>query len=532
MQHVFARAARCAVFSGVLACALGASMAGQLLAQGPDASPQPFIKLVDTSTEPNYFHPSVDRNMILNRSERNSRRFTVMNICKGSEPMQGNEDLFDNWFIRYYYPAMSDPAELGNISKMRTELMRDYFSKIKNDVTGLQIRNRLNERTLNYLSKFVQNRLHPAVRYNAMLIIGDLDSRGPELFGTPSPAEPSNDALEFMLSELVSPTQIDAVRVAALIGIRRHAELNRYRPAARRWDDGTLRRVGEPIMNIASQEKPPASRTEEGHEWMRRLAVEILGELGATRPAGPITAVIGKIISDVNAPLSLRCAAAQAQGKILIPVPLGSSPDVAARQLARVGADAITSEMQTLKPYVDGLPRTGPGRETPNRRGGGNLLIGGGNGGADPGTEIAVEMDPHLAATQRRALHRLRCLQDALSGVQEERGLAAAAKNADNRQVVEEVIRAVEAALGEIETAPPGDPVAYAEGSRFLDSLAGLRESLLDLAPKKETASPAADGPIIDEGPATGPEVGPATGPEVGPEVGPAAGPEPGPASP
>jgi hypothetical protein len=206
-------------------------------AQAP-AAPAEYLKLVDTTIKPPYFHNTVERSMFESRSARGQRKNLVQGICGGTKPFAENQIEFDVWFLKYYYPMMTDPALLtaeeeqlqgDNLGKVRRELMRDYFNRIKNDPAGLAIRGHLNDLTLKYLKKFVTLNLHPAVRYNAMLIIGDLDYKTYETTGGLRPADPMPEALEVLEGELVSPVQIDAVRVAAMIGLARHAELNRNR---------------------------------------------------------------------------------------------------------------------------------------------------------------------------------------------------------------------------------------------------------------------------------------------------------------
>ena len=63
---------------------------------------------------------------------------------------------------------------------------------------------------------------HPAARYNAMLIVGELNDKEAVKGGSsPTAPEPSAQALIAMLKELDSPTQIDPVRVACLINYGR-----------------------------------------------------------------------------------------------------------------------------------------------------------------------------------------------------------------------------------------------------------------------------------------------------------------------
>ena len=253
---------------------------------------------------------------------------------------------------------MTHPNELGNIAEMRQELMKKYFSGIKNETGAQEVRDRLNDLTLSYMWGLCGTKLgtfHPAVRYNAMLIIGDLNSRGAESIGNPRPDEPLLKALEVMRAELISKDQIDAVRVAALIGITRHADLDRHRPEGRRIPDVALRNLIGDLLRLAADKETPANRTDQGHTWMRRQAVEALALLATTRPIGPVAELMDKIISDPEEPLSLRCTVAEAQGKMRSPLAEGVTAEQAAMKLVRLADEILNAELDQLDPYLTEL---------------------------------------------------------------------------------------------------------------------------------------------------------------------------------
>jgi hypothetical protein len=97
----------------------------------------------------------------------------------------------------------------------------------------------------------------------------------------------------------------DYVKVAALQGLLRHAEAHVVENRAA---------VLQMVLPIATAAKAPAGRSADGHAWMRRRAVQIIGALGLS--GGTIPLELQKIVKDTTAPYNLRCAAAQALGEL------------------------------------------------------------------------------------------------------------------------------------------------------------------------------------------------------------------------
>jgi hypothetical protein len=508
----------------IAACVLAA--AGSAVAQ---ESPT-FFRLVEE--DKGYFHASVEKELFTNRQARNERKILVGKVCMGTESLRDKQADFDKWFKGYYYPMLTDPKQLPELAKLRRELMRDFFNRIKNDSAGLAVRDHLNKLSLEYLQKFAANNLHPAVRYNAMLIIGDLESRAAESLGGNKPAEPMNEALEVLRAELISPTQIDAVRVAALLGLRRHATLNRQRSADRQWTEATVTGLVDKIAPIAAAKKPPTGRSLEGHIWMRRLALETLAELGAARPLPAVTVLVDRIVGDATEPLDLRLAAAKAQGKLKNPLPAGAKPVAVAERIARVGIDAMIIDLEELKLYADQLEReelnsgisggfSDRGFSAPSS--GLGILEGSGSTSGKP-EDAPVVRDPRVANSQRRLKTRLESIRQGLVGEDGASGIAAVG----DKQAIDKLVAAVTDIQQAIDKAPLGDPVLLDELRAYHATLAdkgAALDELLPAAAKPEAETPTgpvsepSDGPEVDEPAADGPAVdGPAAdGPVVDP---------------
>jgi len=123
--------------------------------------------------------------------------------------------------------------------------------------------------------------------------------------------EPLSEALDVLISEYKSPTQIDAVRVAALVGIDRHVKLDLAKPKDRAIPVPKKKVILDEMISLLTA-APPAGRTAEGHIWMQRRAIDILAVLNAVGNSSEANAALEKIVADTDAPISLRCTASEA----------------------------------------------------------------------------------------------------------------------------------------------------------------------------------------------------------------------------
>lgn len=263
----------------------------------------------------------------------------VKDILRGDKPVAGNEAAFDNFFVRYVFPRMTllSEEELASLPSKRDRLFRDY---IRPPITiEPKAHERLVDLTFRTMKEYVNKNYHPAVRYNAMLIIGELNSREASTSTvSPSPPEPlAPSARDFMLAEAINPKQLDSVRLAALLGLLRHMELNAQRPANLQIAKVTRDGITKQLLPMAVDKTVPSSRSPEGHAWMRGRALEVLAAAAQAGPDEAITQAIAGIIADPQEPISLRMIAATNLSRLN----LSSSTTVNGTQLARNMADLL-----------------------------------------------------------------------------------------------------------------------------------------------------------------------------------------------
>ncbi len=282
---------------------------------------------------------------------------SVKSMLRDARFQEGEQEVFDRFFLGYYLPRWSDPNNVTALTEYRDDLEIRYLRTAKPGPPC----NRLNELILAFLATGVpadmvpaglQNEIppgtalakgnfHPAVRVNAMLMVGRLNVAGG------NPPVPWPQALPAMVVAVRDPQQIDGVRVAALIGILRHAESGIADPDARAA-------LADMAADLAAAATPPPGRTPEGHAWTRMRAIEILGTMGwvGNATAGNIGEPVAKLLSDMAADpqldIWLRCAAARALGGLQYQGAGGLDPDQLVRTFGRLTIDVVAAEDQPV----------------------------------------------------------------------------------------------------------------------------------------------------------------------------------------
>ena len=140
---------------------------------------------------------------------------------------------------------------------------------------------------------------HPAVKLNAVLILGDLNDKQPKR-NRPETAEPRLNSQMDLIAYLESPGQLsDVLLVGVLTGMQRHARES--------LDSETKKRIAKVLLSIVNAPVDSARDPFAGL-WVRRQAVDILGQLALPRTENFLL----KIIEDADEPANLRMAAVEA----------------------------------------------------------------------------------------------------------------------------------------------------------------------------------------------------------------------------
>ncbi len=232
---------------------------------------------------------------------------------------------------------------LGDLRKLGNAASRDAYLAVVQHLTA-------------ELPKFFQDdKQRMVVRYNAMLIYGELNSQEAPPVGV-GKASPLPAAFPLLLSTYQDDQVPAAIRVAALIGLHRHASLGIADKNAR----DALRAE---MVKTFTEQQPPKNATSEAHDWLRMRAAEALGYLGTTGTAPENTDVLAALLATINnksANFALRAEAARAMQMMDFSVPANINTPLVARALAGLVVDAIGTGLdRTMLKHVLNCARLG-----------------------------------------------------------------------------------------------------------------------------------------------------------------------------
>ena len=171
---------------------------------------------------------------------------------------------------------------------------------------------------------------HPAVKLNAVLILGDLNDKQPKR-NRPETAEPRLNTQMDLIAYLQSPDQLsDVLLVGALTGMQRHARES--------LDPQTKKRVGKVLLEILKSQRMTA-RDPSVVIWVRRQAIDTLAQLKPKNEK-----IFLRVIENANEPVQLRIAAVEAVQKLNLTNLSPGSIDRFAKGLAQLAVDICEEE--------------------------------------------------------------------------------------------------------------------------------------------------------------------------------------------
>ena len=291
---------------------------------------------------------------------------TIPRILRESDyPESGaSQKTLEDFFWKWFFPEMMKPDELKKIRSWRKDLKK-FFDKARDK----RPKDALNQLTLEMMEGIVRgpqsvlvkdekeeviqvgerfflldgseikadtiqgapkpskNDFHPAVKYNAMLIIAGLNNwvkRGKADEPWPPTYQP--------LLEYAKPPWSDSLRVAALNGLKRYCHLKDHDP----------RLVINAMREILTEEADT-----DADIWIQRQAVNNLGELASVGKidASVVTVLVG-LVANEQKPTALRVAAASALGRTILKQPPEGGATAYARQLGNLALELSLDETE------------------------------------------------------------------------------------------------------------------------------------------------------------------------------------------
>lgn len=227
----------------------------------------------------------------------NELRKILENNAPSAAELQALDNYFNNFFKKFKQPKSGD-----ELPKSR----KDYGNIVRG-IPATTAHKHLNTLVLTELRTILMGRYPRVVKYNAMLMIADLN----ESDETRSP-KPSPDAFKILLQALNAPAEWDYLKPAALVGLARFAE------------DGGIPKdrtaqVSETLLALVNEKNPQAGRNASTHNFLRRSAARALAAMRSTGPGNSVVKAFEDIAADSKARPTLRCEIARYIGALTYP---------------------------------------------------------------------------------------------------------------------------------------------------------------------------------------------------------------------
>ena len=278
----------------------------------------------------------------------------VQNMLSGASPLDGAE--LSKFFNTVVFPqftrsenifakrAVRGASNLKATVCMLPDMRKDFKRVFLDQASNREAHEKLVDTTLSTMTFIAERNYHPIARYNAMLLIADLNDMS---------GKPHSKALVTLVNAATNKATYDAVRAAAMIGVVRHAKAGI--PA--NWQASAKYFV--PMVTDTTR---PSERSQEGHDWIRRRALEALTIMhGQNPPAdGAFVKLLDTVLADSGSTMELRADAVEAflTSKFVAPADFDSARFAAG--IGQVAVDAYHTELNTStrlgrKVYADGM---------------------------------------------------------------------------------------------------------------------------------------------------------------------------------
>lgn len=330
-------------------------------------------------------------------------------VITGSSPFEENRAQIEKWYKNFLY-SFTKVDELQKLAQKRDDLRKE----LKTTKTPA-LRTMIMDMTYTNMKGIVTStkyNFHPTARINALMMLGELNQT--EQTVQQRTADPLPKALdEILLPEFKKAGQTDAMRVAAQLGILRHAQLDWARQEAQRIPAATRSDIVKEMLAVV-QSKAPVGRDAKVHAWMQARALEIIAALGAVGPNNEVNQALDTIVMNPAADTYLRCLAARCfehvnvtgpQKPTLNPADVSLKLGALAAQVMRIEIERINKQVEKdSAPSTGGMMAGGEGAMSGGMMSGGMMpggpggMMSGGMMPGGPGGMMSGGMMPGAAA--------------------------------------------------------------------------------------------------------------------------------------
>jgi len=174
-------------------------------------------------------YKTIPANARISAKAAKALRGKVSQALRNPSALAANRGAIDDYFKRYYFPIMTDtdPASLGQLAKLRDDL----FKRILRNATSKSAQDHITGLTMAIMGRIALDQYHPAVRYNAVLILGELDQQYATKGANPKPPTPLPAGTNALLV-LLEKDEVKKVKIPPMLKVVPWSAWNATRDSA------------------------------------------------------------------------------------------------------------------------------------------------------------------------------------------------------------------------------------------------------------------------------------------------------------
>jgi hypothetical protein len=207
-----------------------------------------------------------------------------------------------NTYFGWFFKQFQNPPSGDTLPALRKDF-GNIVGRVGDNAAHRYVNNLVYAQSKNIVA---DRRYSPAARYNAMLLVADLNQS--DATGNIKPYPPSLDLMKLALG--VPPDSAYAfLKPAALVGIRRFAQEKGIPPQ-------DVPKLTAQLLTMVNETNPPPGRSASAHNFIRRGAAGVLAALGNLGPDNAVLKAFESIVLDPNTRLTMRCEVMQCMGDL------------------------------------------------------------------------------------------------------------------------------------------------------------------------------------------------------------------------
>ena len=266
----------------VLACSLSLALA--LAALATTASAQRFKAIA----------PKIE-----NKAARSMKGQVATAMRTEAAFAAGGKEKIDRYYKTYYFPIMTqtNPGALAALGKNREDLMKQLRG------SGVpRAQDHLTQLTLGVMRVLARDNYHPAVRYNASLVLGLLDKKYSGGADSPPVALPAgtSELLDLLEQNEFKGVKVHpSVKVGALEGLERHVRFG--------LESQYADRVTQAAMAVLAQKPSALDVDTDVNNWIKCQAARVLARQFKDAPSAAVHKAFTELIANEAMGIEDRC---------------------------------------------------------------------------------------------------------------------------------------------------------------------------------------------------------------------------------